>query len=319
VAHVDRSTVWPYDDRGQPRAFLYQRYGHPTGAEAEAVLGALEGGEALLYASGTSAVTACVFALLRPGATVAVAEGAYFGTTVTLNEFAPWGLNVVQFDQTGAPPAGADLVWVESPANPVLTLPDWGHVRAHGAKVVCDATVATPVYLKALGEGADVVLHSATKYLTGHHNAMLGATVTRDPELQARLKEIRTRIGLNAAPDPAAALLQGLETLEVRMHRHTETARELAKRLEAHSRVTAVRYPGFSGLISFDVDGDPLPVETATRVIANQTSLGGTASSLESRHRWEGDRIPRGLIRLSVGLEDVEILWRDLDSALASP
>ena len=315
---IDRSTVWPYDDEGQPRAFLYQRYGHPTGAAAEQALGALEGGDALLYGSGTSAVTACAFALLKPGATVAIADGAYFGTTVTLSQFAPWGLNVVQYDQTGEPPADADLIWVESPANPVLTLPNWEAVRAHGAPVVCDATVSTPVYLKALDEGADVVLHSATKFLTGHHDALLGATVTRDSELTARLRDVRTRIGLSAAPDAAAALLHGLETLEVRMRRHTETAQELARRLEADPRVARVRYPGFSGLISFDVAGDPLPVETATRLIANQTSLGGVASSIESRHRWEGDRIPRGLLRLSVGLEDVEALWRDLDTALAS-
>jgi cystathionine gamma-synthase len=308
---IDRSTVWPYDERGQPREFMYQRYGHPTGAEAEAALGALEGGDALLYGSGTSAVTACAFALLRPGSTVAVAEGAYFGTTVTLRELEPWGLKVVQFDQTAAPPADADLVWVESPANPVLTVPNWETVRASGAKVVCDATVSTPVYLRALDEGADVVLHSATKFLTGHHNALLGATVTRDPELTARLKEVRTRIGLSAAPDAAAALLHGLETLEIRMRRHTETASELARRLAQH--------PRFSGLIAFDVDGDPLPVETATRLIANQTSLGGVTSSIESRYRWEGDRIPKGLLRLSVGLEDVESLWRDLDSALTSP
>lgn len=318
MAHIDRSTVWPYDERGQPRDFLYQRYGHPTGAAAEAALGELEGGEALLFGSGTAAVTACAFALLEPGATVAVAEGAYFGTTVTLGELARWGLNVVQFDQTGEPPAGVDLLWVESPANPVLTVPDWAAVKAHGARVVCDATISTPVYLQALDEGADVVLHSATKFLTGHHDALLGAVVTRDRELHARLKEVRTRIGLSAAPDAAAALLHGLETLEVRMLRQTETAAELARRLEAHPRVTRVRYPGFSGLISFDVDGDPLPVETATRVIANQTSLGGVASSIESRHRWEGDRIPVGLLRLSVGLEDVEILWRDLDTALGS-
>jgi len=316
---IDHSTVWPYDERGAPRDFLYQRYGHPTGAEAEAALGALEGGDALLFGSGTSAVTACAFALLKPGATVAIAEGAYFGTTVTLRELEPWGLNVVGFDQTAEPPAGADLIWVESPANPVLTLPSWEAVKAHGAPVVCDATVSTPVYLKALDEGADVVLHSATKYLTGHHNAMLGAVVTRDPELHQRLKDIRTRLGLQASPDSAAALLHGLETLEVRMRRHTETAQELATRLESHSRVVKVRYPGFSGLISFDVDGDPLPVETATRVIRNQTSLGGVGSSMESRHRWEGDRIPKGLLRLSVGLEDVENLWRDLDTALGSP
>src|SRR4051794_28881179 len=153
MAQIDRSTVWPYDERGQPRDFLYQRYGHPTGSEAEQRLGELEGGEALLFGSGTSAVTACAFALLKPGATVALAEGAYFGTGVTLSELAAWGLNVEQFDQTGAPPAGADLIWLESPANPVLTLPDWAAVKVHGARVVCDATVSTPVYLKALDEG----------------------------------------------------------------------------------------------------------------------------------------------------------------------
>jgi len=316
---IDRSTVWPYDERGQPGRFMYQRYGHPTGAAAEAKLGALEGGEALLFGSGTAAVTACAFALLGPGKTVAVAEGAYFGTTVTLRQLEPWGLRVTEYDQTGPPPADADLIWVESPANPVLTMPDWEAVRAHGAPVVCDATVSTPVYLRALDEGATVVLHSATKFLTGHHNALLGALVTRDAGLHARLGEVRTRVGLSASPDSAQALVEGLADLDVRMERHTETARELARRLEAHPRVARVRYPGFGGLISFDVDGDPLPVETATRLIANQTSLGGVVSSMESRHRWEGDRIPRGLLRLSVGLEDVNDLWRDLDTALGSP
>jgi cystathionine gamma-synthase len=100
------------------------------------------------------------------------------------------------------------------------------------------------------------------------------------------------------------------------MARHTETAHELARRLREHPRVSVVRYPGLGGLISFDVDGDPLPVESATRVIRNQTSLGGVVSSMESRHRWEGDRIPTGLLRLSVGLEDVEALWADLETAL---
>jgi cystathionine gamma-synthase len=318
VEPLDRRTVWPYDRRGQPGAFLYQRYGHPTGAAAERALGALEGGEALLFGSGTSAISACAFALLRPEATVAVAEGAYFGTAVTLRQFEPWGLRVVEFDQTGPPPEDADLVWVEAPANPVLTLPNWAAVRAHAAPVVCDATISTPVYLRALDEGANVVLHSATKFLTGHHNALVGALATRDDAILTRLRDVRTRIGLTASPDAALALLEGLEDLHVRMPRHTETARELARRLAAHPRVTRVRYPGFSGLVSFDIDGDPRLVETATALIANQTSLGGVRSSLESRHRWEGDRIPRGLIRLSVGLEDVDELWRDLDTALAA-
>jgi cystathionine gamma-synthase len=315
---IDRSTVWPYDEHGEPGEFIYQRYAHPTGVAAERALGALEGGDALLYGSGTSAATACVFAFCRPGATVAIAEGAYYGTTVTLRQFEPWGLEVREYDQTGPPPAGADVVWVESPANPLLTLPDWEAVRAHPGLVICDATVSTPVFLRALDEGADVVVHSATKYLTGHHDALLGATVTRDAGKTKALYDARMRLGLSASPEAAAALLRGLETLEVRVRRQTETARELARRLGGHPAVLRVRYPGFGGLVVFDVADDAArTVETSTALIANQTSLGGVASSMESRWRWEGDRIPRGLLRLSVGLEDAEALWADLSAALA--
>src|SRR5207244_8886057 len=117
---IDRSTVWPYDERGEAGQFMYQRYAHPTGAAAEQALGALEGGDALLFGSGTAAVTACVFALCRAGSTIALAEGAYFGTGVTLGELAPWGLHVIELDQTGPPPDAADVVLVEAPANPVL-------------------------------------------------------------------------------------------------------------------------------------------------------------------------------------------------------
>jgi cystathionine gamma-synthase len=314
VESVDRSTVWPYRDDGSVGEFYYQRYAHPTGAAAERAIGELEGGDALLFSSGTAAVTACVLALMARGRTVALAEGAYFGTGVSLREFEPWGLRVVEFDQTAEPP-DADVVWVEAPANPVLTMPDWEVVR-NGGVVVCDATLATPVYLRALDEGADVVLHSATKYLTGHSDAMLGVLVTRDAGLHARLRDVRTRVGLHAAPDSAGSLLRGLEDLDERLHRQTETATELAHRLARHPAVRFVRYPGFAGVISFDVAGDPLPVETSTTLIRNQTSLGGAHSSMESRHRWEGDRIPRGLLRLSVGLEDVDEIWADLEQAL---
>jgi cystathionine gamma-synthase len=316
VESVDRTTAWPYDDAGEPRDFYYQRYAHPTGAAAEARLGALEGGDALLYGSGTAAVTACAFALCRPGSTVALAEGAYFGTGVTLRQLEPWGLEVVEFDQTGPPPASADIVWLEAPANPILTQPDWEAARGHGGTIVCDATLSTPVFLRALDEGAAIALHSATKYLTGHHNALLGATISRDPELRQRLYDARTRLGLSASPDSAAALLHGLETLEVRVRRQTETASELARRLEAHPAVERVRYPGLGAVISFDVP-DARTVETSTTVVGNMTSLGGVRTTMESRHRWEGDRIPQGLLRLSVGLEDVDELWRDLEQALA--
>jgi cystathionine gamma-synthase len=180
---------------------------------------------------------------------------------------------------------------------------------------VCDATVATPVYLRALDEGADVVIHSATKFLTGSHDALLGATITRDPERSAELRQFRGNAGIVAAPDAAAALVRGLETLDERMARHTASATELARRLREHPGVSTVRYPGFSGLISFDV-ADARAVETSTKLIVNATSLGGARSTMESRHRWEGDRIPAGLLRFSVGLEDPEVLWADLAQAI---
>jgi cystathionine gamma-synthase len=314
MPRVDRSTIWPYDAAGEPREFYYSRYGHPTGAEAEARLGRLEGGQALLFASGMAAVTATVLAFARPGTTIALAEGAYFGTSVLFASLEPWGLRFVEYDQTGPPPE-ADIVWVESPANPVLTVPDWDAVRAHGALVVCDSTVATPVYLRALDKGADVVIHSATKFISGSHNALCGATVVRDPERFEELTRVRTLTGSVCSPHSAASVTTGLDSLSRRMRRITATSTEIARRLDEHPAVEVVRYPGYSGLISFDV-ADPRAVETATRVIANATSLGGVNSTMESRHRWEGDRIPEGLLRLSVGLEDVEQLWEDLAQAL---
>src|SRR5579875_2014450 len=163
---IDRSTVWPYDEQGQPRAFYYARYDHPTGVAAEQALGALEGGDALLYASGMAAIATVVLALARSGSTIAIARDAYFGTSKLFGLLEPWGLGYVEYDQSQPPPEDADVVWIEAPANPTLSLPDWEAVRAHPGLVVCDATVATPVYLRALDEGADVVVHSATKFLT---------------------------------------------------------------------------------------------------------------------------------------------------------
>ncbi|MFL5963730.1 MAG: trans-sulfuration enzyme family protein [Gaiellaceae bacterium] len=313
---VDRSTIWPYDERGEPGRFFYSRYNHPSGVAAETDLGRREDGDALLYASGMGAAMTVLLAFAKPSATVALAEGAYYGTSKLLGLLERWGISYVEYDQTGPPP-DADIVWVEAPANPVLTMPSWESLRRHRGLIVCDGTIATPVYLLALDEGADIVLHSATKFLTGSHDALLGATVTRDPAKTARLRDYRGNAGIVAAPDAAAALLRGLETLDERMARHTETATELARRLVEHRGVSNVRYPGFSGVISFDVE-DARVVETSTKLILNATSLGGARSTMESRHRWEGDRIPPGLLRLSVGLEEVEALWADLAQALAA-
>ena len=317
---LDRSTIWPYRD-GEPGDFYYQRYGHPTGAEAERRLGELDGGHALLFSSGAGATTAVVLTFLSPGATIALAEGGYYGTGVTFRELERWGLRVVEFDQTGAPPDGVQLVWLEAPSNPFLTMPDLEAAASHPAPVVVDATASTPIQLRPLEQGADFVLHSATKYLGGHDDVLLGVVVCKREEDAARLKEFRTRTGMVAAPDPCYLLLRGLKTLELRVRRQTESATELARRLEQHPAVQTLRYPGFGGLLSFDVAGaeEARHVETSLRLITNATSLGGVDSVLESRARWEGDRVPAGLLRLSVGLEPVEDLWQDLASALEIP
>jgi cystathionine gamma-synthase len=314
---LDRSTTWPYVD-GEPGPFHYARNAHPVGVEAERLLGELEGGEALLFASGMGATTAVALALLGPGNTIALAQDAYYGTGVLFGELERWGLRHVLFDQSGPPPPGADLVWIEAPSNPLLTMPDFEAAAAHPGLVVCDATAATPVNIRPLEHGCDLVVHSATKYLGGHHDVLLGAVVAADAEHAARLLEFRTRSGIVAAPDPAWLLLRGLQTLELRVRRQSETAAELGRRLERHERVATVRYPGFGALVSFDVaDGAAARrVETATRRIVNATSLGGVTSTMESRHRWEGARVPEGLLRLSVGLEPSEELWADLEQAL---
>jgi cystathionine gamma-synthase len=316
---LDRSTIWPYEG-GEPRGFYYQRYGHPTGAAAEQALGELDGGHALLFPSGAGATTALLLTLLEPGRTVALAQDAYFGTSVLVRLLERWGLRLQEYDQTGPPPDGADLVWVEVPSNPLLTMPDLAAAAAHPAPLVVDATAATPIHLRPLEHDADFVVHSATKFLGGHHDVLLGAVVCREQADYERLLEFRTRSGIVAAPDAAWLLLRSLKTLRVRVERQTATALELARRLEAHKAVERVRYPGFGGLMSFDVAGGAEAarrVETSVRLIANATSLGGADSVLETRHRWEGDRVPENLLRLSVGLEDVDELWADLEQALA--
>jgi cystathionine gamma-synthase len=315
---LDRSTTWPYED-GEPGAFSYARFSSPTVEEAERALGELEGGEALLFASGAAASTAAVLALLEPGQTVALAEGAYYGTGALFRELERWGLRNVEYDQTSPPPEGADLIWLEAPSNPFLTMPDFAAAVAHGATVLCDSTAATPLHLKPLDRGCGIVLHSATKFLAGHDDALVGALVFRDPDAGRRVRDFRSRTGSVAAPDVAWLLLRGLATLEVRVARQSATAATIADRLRNHASVEMVRYPGFGGLLSFDVaDAEAARrVETSTTLIANMTSLGGVTSRIEARARWEGDRVPPGLLRLSVGLEDPEALWADLEHALA--
>jgi cystathionine gamma-synthase len=329
---LDHATIHPYVD-AISGPFFYQRTAHPVGAEAERVLGELDGGHALLFSSGTGATTALLLAMLKPGATVAVAAGGYYGTVALMRELAGWGLEVEEFDQTGEPPV-ADLVWLEPCANPMMTFPDLdvaiGQAHAAGAVVVVDNTVLSPMLLRPLEHGADFVLHSATKILAGHHDALLGVVICARAEDHARLHSFRTTSGIVATPDPAWLMLRGLKTLAVRVERQSVTALELARRLSGHPAVERVRYPGlgdpiaeqyvdaFGPLLSFDVADEHTAarVERGLKLIENATSLGGVASTLEARARWEPERVPPGLLRLSVGLEDVEDLWADLARAL---
>jgi cystathionine gamma-synthase len=316
---IDRSTTWPYEG-GEPGDFTYSRFSGPTLVEAESRLGALDSGEALLFSSGAAACTSVVLALLSPGQTVAIAEGAYYGTGVMLDELARWGIEKIEFDQTGAPPDGVDLVWLEAPSNPFLTMPNFGAAAAHPARVACDSTAATPLNVRPLELGCDLAIHSATKYLAGHDDALIGAVVCKRPEDAARLLEFRSRTGPVPAADTAWLLLRGLQTLEIRMARQSASAGLIAERLGGHPAVGPVRYPGFGGLLSFDVaDADVARrVETSTQLIVNMTSLGGVTSRIEARARWEAARVPDGLLRLSVGLEDPEALWVDLERALGT-
>jgi cystathionine gamma-synthase len=331
---LDRATIHPYQD-ATPGPVYYQRFAHPVGLEAERVLGELDGGHALLFPSGSAATAALALALLAPGATVAIADGGYWGTVALIqNELARWGLNVEAFDQTGEPP-NADLVWLEPCANPMMTFPDLdtavAQAHAAGAMVVVDNTVLSPVLLRPLQYGADFVLHSASKILAGHHDALLGVVSCARAEDHERLASFRSASGIVAAPDPAWLLLRGMKTLPLRVKRQSSTALELARRLVSHPAVLRVRYPGlgpdpvaaqyveaFGPLLSFDVaDAQAAArVERSLVLIENATSLGGVASTLEARARWEPTRVPPGLLRLSVGLEDVEDLWGDLARAL---
>jgi cystathionine gamma-synthase len=315
---LDRSASWPYEN-GDPGAFSYARADHPTAVAVEEQLGELDGGRALLFPSGMGAVTTVVLTMLPPGGTIALAAGAYYGHRQLFDHLAPWGIRTVEFDQTAAPPAEADLILIEAPSNPLLTMPDIEAAVAHPAPVVCDATVASPLRLRPLDLGCDVVLHSATKVLSGHDDVLAGSVAVLDDDLHLSLHLTRRLAGIVAGADTAWLLARGLKSLSVRLDRQEATARILVERLRTHPAVQTVRYPGFSFLVSFDVaDGEAARnVERSLTTIENATSLGGTRTKLEARHRWEGDRIPTGLLRLSVGLEDVDMLWGDLDQALA--
>ncbi len=308
----------------------YGRYGNPTWTALETAVGDLEGGWALAFASGLAAASA-VLSLLPEGATAVAPDNAYTGTLSLLRERVDAGrakLRAVEVADTAATVAasdGADLVWLESPTNPRLDVADLPVLveaaHAAGALVVVDNTFATPVLQRPLEVGADLVVHSATKLLAGHSDVQMGIVCGRDQSLLGRLDRHRRLHGAIPGPMEAWLTLRGLRTLALRVERAQQTARTLAVRLAGHPAVSLVRYPGSGTIVSIELAGG---LEAADRLAAgvrlwiHATSLGGVESSLERRRRWESESeaVSDSLVRLSVGIEDAEDLWADLERAL---
>jgi cystathionine gamma-synthase len=308
----------------------YGRYGNPTWAAFEEALGALEGGRCLSFSSGL-AVVATVLDLVGQGQTVVAPRHAYNGTIMQLADLEARGrltARLVDVTDTAAVVAaceGASLVWLESPTNPALEVADIPAVReaahAAGAYVVVDNTFATPLLQQPLNLDVDLVVHSATKYIAGHSDVLMGALVTRDDELYGVLKGRRDLVGAVPGPMEAFLALRGLRTLHLRVERAQANARTLAERLERHPAVGEVRYPGFGGIVSIVLAQGAVAADLLThktRLWVHATSLGGVESTFERRRRWKTEpaTIPDALVRLSVGIEDVEDLWTDLVSAL---
>ncbi|PZF79431.1 trans-sulfuration enzyme family protein [Jiangella anatolica] len=310
----------------------YGRYGNPTWTALETVLGDLEGGRALTFGSGLAASSA-VFSLLPEGAVVVAPDCAYLGVLDQLRERAAQGrltlrqLPVTDTDGIAAAAKGAAMVWLETPTNPNLDVADVAAVaraaRAAGALTVVDNTFATPLRQRPLEQGADIVVHSVTKLLSGHSDVVLGAVVTADDDANGRLDAHRRLHGAIPGPMEAYLALRGLRTLAVRLEKAEATATELASRLRAHRAVDVVRYPGFGTMCSIEVTGGAAGADAvvdAVELWVHSTSLGGVESSLERRRRWptESPTVDESLIRLSVGIEDVDDLWADLSRALTT-
>ncbi len=309
----------------------YGRYGNPTWQALETAVGELEGGQALSFASGMAAVST-LLGLVAPGEKVVAARHCYLGTLHQLADLEQRGAItavLVDIDDTEQVVAALDddvaLLWIESPTNPALEVADipalCSAAHDHGIKVVVDNTFATPMLQRPLSMGADIVLHSATKYISGHTDVLVGIIVTNDDEVLAAVDERRRSLGALPGAFDAWLALRGLRTMPLRVERAQQNARELARRLSEHQAVERVRYPGFGGIVSIDVRGGAAgadKVTSSTSIWVNTTSLGGVESTFERRRRWssESPTIPEGLIRLSVGVEDVDDLWADLSTAL---
>ncbi len=323
----------------------YSRDDGTPGWEAlEEVIGELEGGEAVAFGSGMAATTA-VLDLLPAGARVMAPTDCYVGALAQLadgQQRGRWQVELVDITDTAAAVAAAgraDLVWLESPTNPLLGIADLPAIcaagRKGGALVAVDNTFATPLLQQPIALGAHIAMHSATKFLGGHSDLLLGITVADTPELAARLHRRREVAGAVPGALETFLVLRGLRTLALRLDQGQRSAAELARRLADHPAVTLVRYPGLPGYpghaqaaAQMSGFGAMLGLEVRTedaangvcdsvRVIRPASSLGGVETTIERRAKLPGqEHLPPGFLRLSVGCEHIDDLWQDLARAV---
>ena len=326
----------------------YGRYGNESWTALEDAISKLEGGQTLIYGSGMAAIS-CVFSLLPHGAVLTASHHGYQGTTTMLKQMHESGRLTVRFvdladtEATLAQIPGTQMLYLESPINPGIEVVDLPKLiaagKAAGCGVAVDNTLASPMIQNPLAMGADVVIHSVTKYLSGHSDLLLGSTSTNDPALNVRLEQARRYGGAIAGPFEAWLALRGLRTFSLRMKKSQENAMDLANRLVKDPAISRVRYPGlatdpyheraksfmkgFGAVVSFEVKATVEQIDlmcNSSKLITNATSLGGVESLWERRRRWktESETIPENLIRFSVGIENPDDLWADIKSAMAA-
>lgn len=334
----------------QPGQQLYGRYGNETWEFFEQAVADLEGGQfARVFSSGIAAVNS-LLNLVPAGGRIVMPTHAYLMSLHQAADMAARsGIEIVQVDISDtaavleALAPGADLLWIESPTNPMLEVADIPALaeaaHAAGALVAVDNTFATPLLQRPLEFGADLVLHSATKYLSGHSDVLLGVVVTNDQGHADYLNNHRITYGAIAGPWEVWLALRGLRTLDVRLQRQLANAQELAVRLANHPDLVAVRHPslpndpghvrakqlmkGFGAILTIQPRGGQEAADRITEAVqlwVPATSLGGVESMLERRRRFDSEAptVPEDLLRLSVGIENVEDLWADLDQAIRS-
>ncbi len=309
----------------------YSRSANPTRAALETALGELEGGHAVAFSSGLAAEHALITVTCEAGGHMVIPDDLYGGTFRLVDKvMAPWGLRYEMVSQTDlaavqrAVAPDTRLVWVESPTNPALNVIDIAAIvaRRGPALVAVDNTFATPVNQRPLELGADAVVHSTTKYLGGHSDVVGGAVITRDRDLYERLRFVQNAIGAVPSPMDCFLVHRGLRTLHVRMQAHARSAAAVVAMLQQTDGVSAVRWPGFSGMVSFRHPG-AAAIATATRLFTLAESLGGVESLIEvpqamTHQSVEGSAaaVPADLVRLSCGIEAPEDLVADLRQAI---